>query len=87
MDKILKLDIRWLSHPYNTLKVLQMLQGMECEKVLEVILEDGEPLHRVTEEVRKKGYKITQTEKLQSSNTISDYRIWIQKAGRTSSGD
>ncbi|MBI2915984.1 MAG: sulfurtransferase TusA family protein [Elusimicrobia bacterium] len=76
----LSLDIRWLSCPYNREKALIALRSIEAGKILEILVESGEPFQSVKEGVQNAGHKVVLVEKLFNPEpTFWDYRIWVQK--------
>lgn len=70
------LDVRWIPCPYHSMRVMMFLEQIERGKILEVVMESGEPVKCISEEVRKKGYTIVKQEKFNREEQ-TDYRIWI----------
>lgn len=70
-----KLDLSGVLCPINFVKTKLKLEEMEVGQVLEVILDDGEPMKNVPRSVKAEGHKIIGVEKL----TDETYRILIRK--------
>ena len=58
------LDLRGVPCPLNFVKTKLKLEGMEAGKILEVILDDGEPITNVTASVKEEGHQILKVEKI-----------------------
>lgn len=76
MEKIdRKLNLEGVVCPINFVKVKLELEQMDSGGLLEVILDDGEPIKNVPRSVKDEGHKILSVEKLDGK-----YRLLIQKA-------
>ena len=70
-----KLDIRGVLCPMNFVKTVMKLEQMQNEEVLEVLLDDGEPITNVPRSVKEEGHQIIGVEKLEENG----YKIIIKK--------
>lgn len=70
-----KLNLEGVVCPINFVKVKLELEQMNSGGLLEVILDDGEPIKNVPRSVKDEGHKILSVEKLEGK-----YRLLIQKA-------
>lgn len=61
---IQQLDLRGTMCPLNFVKTKLELEEMEEGQVLEVILDDGEPMRNVPRSVKQEGHKIIKVERL-----------------------
>lgn len=59
-----RLDLRGEVCPYNFVKTKLKLEEMESGQVLEVIIDEGEPLKNVPRSVKEEGHKILSAEKI-----------------------
>jgi tRNA 2-thiouridine synthesizing protein A len=59
-----RLDLKGVSCPLNFVKTKLKLEGMEAGKILEVVLDDGEPITNVTASVKEEGHQILKVEKI-----------------------
>ena len=57
------LDLRGVPCPQNSAKALIMLSGLDTGLVLELIIDDGEPIENVPESLENEGYKILERKK------------------------
>lgn len=71
-----KLDLRGVSCPINFVKVKLKLEEMEEGKILEVILDEGEPIKNVPRAVKEEGHKI-----ISVKNVESAFILLIKKGG------
>ncbi len=58
------LDLKGVLCPINFVKTKLKIEEMETGQVLEVILDDGEPMRNVPRSVKAEGHKIIGVEKL-----------------------
>jgi len=58
------LDLKGVPCPLNFVKTKLKLEGMEAGKILEVVLDDGEPITNVTASVKEEGHQILKVEKI-----------------------
>ncbi|MBI2909391.1 MAG: sulfurtransferase TusA family protein [Chloroflexi bacterium] len=59
-----KLDLRGVLCPLNFVHTKLKLEEMEDGQLLEVILDDGEPMRNVPRSVKQEGHKIVTVERL-----------------------
>ncbi len=70
-----KIDLRGVLCPINFVKTKLKLEMMETEQVLEVTLDDGEPMRNVPRSIKEEGHKIIKVEKLDGG-----YKLFIKKS-------
>ncbi len=58
------LDLKGVPCPLNFVKTKLTLEGMEAGSILEVVLDDGEPIINVTASVKEEGHQILKVEKI-----------------------
>ncbi|MDI6760071.1 MAG: sulfurtransferase TusA family protein [Candidatus Brocadiaceae bacterium] len=68
------IDLRGVLCPMNFVKTKLKLEEMETGQVLEVFLDDGEPMRSVPRSVKEEGHKIVQVE-----NMGKAYKLLIKK--------
>ncbi len=69
------LDLKGVPCPLNFVKTKLTLEGMESGSILEVLLDDGDPITNVTANIKEEGHQILKVEK------ISEYwKLIIKKA-------
>ncbi|MCM8797800.1 MAG: sulfurtransferase TusA family protein [Candidatus Omnitrophica bacterium] len=68
------LDLKGVPCPLNFVKTKLMLEGMESGSILEVVLDDGEPITNVTASVKEEGHQILKVEK-----TSEYWKLTIKK--------
>lgn len=61
--------------PINFVKTKLTLEDMESGQVLEVLLDDGEPIRNVPRSIKEEGHKIIDVKKLGVG-----YRLLVRKA-------
>jgi len=71
------LDLRGVLCPLNFVKTKLQLEEMEEGQVLEVILDDGDPMRNVPRSVKQEGHKIVGVQRLEDNT----YRLLIRKVG------
>lgn len=82
MPKILELeideylDLRGQTCPFTFVKTKLVLEGMESNKVLLVILDDGEPIVNVPRSCKEEGHLILKVER-----ECNFFKVYIQKDG------
>ena len=74
LDPHAMLDLRGVICPYNFVKTKLRLEAMQPGQVLEVFLDDGEPIRNVPQSVENEGYTILHREVVGSY-----HRVFIQK--------
>lgn len=70
-----KLDIRGVLCPMNFVKTVLKLEQMQDEEILEVLLDDGDPIANVPRSVKEEGHQIVSVEK----NIDGGYRLLVKK--------
>ncbi|HHT9117401.1 MAG TPA: sulfurtransferase TusA family protein [Candidatus Hypogeohydataceae bacterium YC38] len=68
------IDLRGVLCPINFVKTKLKLEEMESGQVLEVFLDDGEPMRSVPRSVKEEGHRVIQVENLGKA-----YRLLIKK--------
>lgn len=58
------LDLKGVPCPMNFVKTKLKLEGMATGEVLEIVLDDGDPIVNVTSSVKEEGHKILKAEKI-----------------------
>ena len=69
-----KIDLRGVLCPINFVKTKLKLEMMEDGQVLEVTLDDGEPMRNVPRSLKADGHKIIKVEKLDEG-----YKLLVKK--------
>ncbi len=69
------LDLSGVKCPINFVKTKLKLENMESGQLLEVIVDDGEPVRNVPKSVKDEGHKIVKVEELDGK-----YRLVIKKS-------
>ncbi len=72
-----RLDLEGVACPLNFVKTKLKLEEMEKGDVLEVILDDGEPIQMVPRSVKEEGHRILEVEKVDDIH----YRLLVVKEG------
>ena len=57
------LDLKGVPCPLNFVKTKLTLEGMDTGSMLEVLLDDGDPIINVTASVKEEGHQILKVEK------------------------
>jgi len=68
------LDLKGVPCPLNFVKTKLKLETMDAGGVLEVLLDDGEPITNVTASVKEEGHRILKVEK-----TNTHWKLVIKK--------
>ncbi len=71
------INLKGVACPINFVKTKLKLEQMQDGEVLELIIDDGEPMQNVPRSIKEEGHKIVKAERL-SDNT---YRLLIKKGG------
>lgn len=58
------LDLRGVTCPNNFVKAKLKLEYMQPGQVLEIIIDDGEPIKNVPRAIKEEGHKILEVEKI-----------------------
>lgn len=69
-----KLDLTGVICPINFVKTKLKLEDMETGQILELILDDGEPMRNVPRSIKEEGHKIVKVENLGKT-----YRLLVEK--------
>ncbi len=69
-----KIDLRGVSCPLNYVKARLKLEEMETGQVLEISLDDGEPILNVPRSVKEDGHKIVEIDQLENY-----FRVLVEK--------
>lgn len=70
-----KIDLRGVLCPINFVKTKLKLEMMDSGQILEVILDDGEPIRSVPRSIKEEGHRIVKVE-----NVENMYRLLIKKS-------
>lgn len=70
-----KIDLRGVLCPINFVKTKLKLEMMDSGQILEVILDDGEPIRSVPRSVKEEGHRIVKVENVENA-----YRLLIKKS-------
>ncbi|BBO17833.1 preprotein translocase subunit TatB [Candidatus Brocadia pituitae] len=70
-----KIDLRGVLCPINFVKTKLKLEMMDAGQILEVILDDGEPIRSVPRSIKEEGHRIVKVE-----NVENTYRLLIKKS-------
>lgn len=57
------LDLRGVLCPINFVKTKLKLESMDAGQVLEIVLDDGEPIQNVPKSIKEEGHKIVEVKK------------------------
>lgn len=68
------IDLRGVLCPINFVKTKLKLEMMDSGQILEVILDDGEPIRSVPRSLKEEGHKIIKVE-----NKEGSYRLLVKK--------
>lgn len=68
------LDLRGVLCPINFVKTKLKLEAMDVGQVLEIVLDDGEPIQNVPKSIKEEGHKIVEVKKEGDS-----FRLKIEK--------
>lgn len=70
-----KIDLRGVLCPINFVKTKLKLEMMDSGQILEVILDDGEPIRSVPRSIKEEGHRIVKVENVENA-----YRLLIKKS-------
>lgn len=76
------LDLRGVLCPENFVRTKLKLEEMEEGEVLEVILDDGEPMRSVPRSLKEEGHSILQVQRLEDNS----YKLKVLKRERGAHG-
>ena len=71
------LDLKGVACPMNFVKVKVSLAQIGEGQILEIVLDDGEPMRNVPRSIKEEGHKIIKVEKLPDNS----YRLLVRKGG------
>ncbi len=71
------LNLKGVICPTNFVKVKLKLEEMQDGQLLEIIIDDGEPMQNVPRSIKEEGHKIVKVEKLPDGS----FRLLIKKGG------
>ena len=74
-DMTEQLDLRGILCPLNFVRTKLKLEEMTEGEVLEVILDDGEPMRNVPRSLKQEGHKVSRVEKLDDGC----YKLTVQR--------
>lgn len=69
-----QIDLRGVLCPINFVKTKLKLEMMDTGQILEVILDDGEPIRSVPRSLKEEGHKIIKVENIEGA-----YRLLVKK--------
>lgn len=69
------LDLKGVACPYNFVRTKLKLEEMDAGQLLEVYLDEGEPINNVPKSVQNEGHKVLETAKI----TEEHYKVLIEK--------
>ncbi len=69
------IDLRGVLCPINFVKTKLKLEMMEEGQILEIALDDGEPMRNVPRSVEEEGHKVVGVEKIDDG-----YKIFVKKS-------
>ena len=70
-----KIDLRGVLCPINFVKTKLKLEMMDGGQVLEIALDDGEPMRNVPRSVKEEGHQVVGVEKIDDG-----YKIFVKKS-------
>ncbi len=70
-----KIDLRGVLCPINFVKTKLKLEMMDDGQVLEITLDDGEPMRNVPRSVKEEGHMVVGVEKIDDG-----YKIFVKKS-------
>ncbi len=71
------LDLRGIICPTNFVLIKLKLEEMKDGQILDVIIDDGEPIQNVPRSIKEEGHKIVKIEK----NHDGSFKLLIRKGG------
>ncbi|MBI4832235.1 MAG: sulfurtransferase TusA family protein [Candidatus Lindowbacteria bacterium] len=78
---VARLDLRGTKCPINFVKTKLRLEEMKAGEILELWIDDGEPMRNVPRSVKEEGHKIIRADKIDNS-----FRLLVLKGGGDSDG-
>lgn len=61
-----RLDLRGVTCPSNFVRAKLKLEDMQQGEILEIIIDDGEPIKNVPRAIKEEGHQILEVEKLKN---------------------
>lgn len=71
------LNLKGVLCPINFVKVKLKLEEMQNGEILEIVIDDGEPMQNVPRSIKEEGHRIIKVEKLSDGS----FRLLIKKGG------
>jgi TusA-related sulfurtransferase len=68
------IDLSGVPCPANAARLILRLESLESQKVLEIIVDDGEPAKNVLDSIIQEGHKLLKKEK-----TDKSWKVWVRK--------
>lgn len=68
------LDLRAVICPINFVKTKLKLEEMKQGEILEIVIDEGEPMANVPRSIKEEGHKIIKVEKIDHH-----FRLWIER--------
>lgn len=72
-----QLNLKGVICPINFVRIKLSLEQMEDGQILEVILNDGEPMQNVPRSIKEEGHKILKAERLSDGC----FKLFVKKGG------
>jgi tRNA 2-thiouridine synthesizing protein A len=72
-----RLDLRGTKCPINFVKTKLRLEEMKVGEILELWIDDGEPMRNVPRSIKEEGHRIVKAEKLDDDS----FRLLVRKNG------
>ena len=69
------LDLRGVACPNNFVRAKLKLEEMRSGEILEIIIDDGEPIKNVPRSIKEEGHKVVKVDKLSDGS----YKLLIEK--------
>lgn len=76
------LNLKGVMCPINFVKTKLKLEEMQDGQILELILDDGEPMQNVPRSIKEEGHKIIKVDRLD----YGGFRLFIKKGGGQNAG-
>lgn len=70
------LDLRGVTCPINFVKTKLKLEEMDSGKILEITIDDGEPIRNVPRAVKEEGHQILKVEKISEHWILLIKKLW-----------
>lgn len=76
-----QMDLRGEVCPYNFVKTKLKLEEMQDGQVLEIIIDDGEPIRNVPRSIKEEGHQILSVEKFEDAFKLIIKRVSVREGG------